>query len=371
MNQTKIYIFITLILSVFIISCKEQNNKNPPVKNDNEIKNSQKDTPSIETTLLVATQKPYFSQYHSNLDGMVSEFVRKMYQDKSGNYWFGTNGDGLIRYDGESLEQFTDDKGFGGTAVREIAEDKEGNIWFGTSGGLSKYDGESFSTFSKNEGLLDNEIWALEIEQNGLIWVGSIEGVSVFDGVKFTEFPIPKADVVNPKPMLSHKRVSKILEDQKGNIWFATDGYGITIYNGKDFTHFSKKNGLPDNNVADILEDEGGNIWIGSMFGGISRYDGKSFTNFTENGIITGIETYNLCEDEKGNIWFSAENIGVYQYNGKSFTLFTKEDGLSTNGIQSILVDKKGQLWFGSWSGVSIYSEGSISNVEDIKVWAK
>jgi len=371
MNQTSRSIFIALILLVFIISCKKQENKESSQVKDVELNTKQKDTSIIETTFKSTTQKPFFSQYHSTLDGMVSEFVRKMYQDKSGNYWFGTNGDGLIRYDGKSFEKFTINEGFGGTAVRGIAEDQAGNIWFGTSGGLSKYDGKSFTNFSKKEGLLDNEIWSIEIDHNGKIWVGSIEGVSVFDGESFTAFPIPQADVNNPQPMLSHKRVSRILEDQKGNMWFVTDGYGICIYNGKTFSHITKEIGLPDNNVADILEDKKGNIWIGTYFGGLSRYDGETFTNFTENGIITGIETYNFCEDTNGNIWFSAENVGVYQYNGKSFKLFTKKDGLATNGIQSIFEDKKGQLWFGTWSGVSIYDGNSFFSVTDMESWTK
>ena len=37
-----------------------------------------------------------FPQIHTNLNGMVREFVRTMYQDTKGNYWFGTNGNGII-----------------------------------------------------------------------------------------------------------------------------------------------------------------------------------------------------------------------------------------------------------------------------------
>ncbi len=73
---------------------------------------------------------------------MVREFVRAMYQDKKGNYWFGTNGNGIIRYDGQTLEKVTIEQKQKWVSVREIIEDKVGNIWFGTSSGLVKYDGE-------------------------------------------------------------------------------------------------------------------------------------------------------------------------------------------------------------------------------------
>ena len=70
----------------------------------------------------------------------------------------GTNGDGVARYDGDTLEYFSQYAGFGGAAVRGIVEDKEGNVWFGTSGGLTKYDGVSFTNYTTKNGLVDNDI---------------------------------------------------------------------------------------------------------------------------------------------------------------------------------------------------------------------
>ena len=57
--------------------------------------------------LILKNSNTTFPQIHTNLNGMVREFVRTMYQDKKGNYWFGTNGDGIIRYDGRILEKIT------------------------------------------------------------------------------------------------------------------------------------------------------------------------------------------------------------------------------------------------------------------------
>jgi streptogramin lyase len=122
---------------------------------------------------------------------------------------------------------------------------------------------------------------------------------------------------------------------------------------------------------ADILEDKQGNIWIGTFYGGVSKYDGKTYTNFTKDGIIEGIETYNFCEDRQGNIWFSAEGYGVYRYDGANFTQFTTENGLTTNVVQSILEDNKGQLWFGTWQGISIYDGNNFMNAKDKEPWTK
>ena len=71
----------------------------------------------------------------------LSQFVRRIFQDRSGCLWFGTNGDGVGRYNGKVVEFFSVKEGFPGEAVRAIVQDKHDTIWFGTDHGLIKYAG--------------------------------------------------------------------------------------------------------------------------------------------------------------------------------------------------------------------------------------
>jgi ligand-binding sensor domain-containing protein len=123
--------------------------------------------------------------------------------------------------------------------------------------------------------------------------------------------------------------------------------------------------------VADILEDTKGNIWLGSFYGGVSKYDGKKFTHFTKDGIIKGEEAYNLYEDSRGHIWFTAEGYGVYRYDGTHFTQYTSDDGLTTNVVQSILEDNKGQYWFGTWQGMCIFDGQKFVDAKEKEPWTK
>ncbi|MCF1191441.1 hypothetical protein LRR18_07580 [Mangrovimonas sp. AS39] len=306
---------------------------------------------------------------HATFNGKVSEFIWQIYQDKNAHYWFGTNHDGILFYDNNSLKHYTSKDGIGGNAVRAILEDQEGNIWFGTSNGLTNYNGNIFKNYTVADGLIDNEIWSITIDRNGLIWIGTVGGVSTFNGKTFKTFEVPKPQIYNAEPMLSQNRVSDILIDKDNEIWFVNDGYGVTKYNGHTFEFYSKDNGLTDNSVADLFEDSNGTIWIGTYYGGVSTYDGNDFTNFTEKGVIKGIETYNFFEDKKGNIWFSAENQGVYSYNGNEFKLYNMADGLATNGIQSIFQDHKGQMWFSTWDGLSLFDGNQIVNASEREPW--
>jgi ligand-binding sensor domain-containing protein len=121
----------------------------------------------------------------------ISPFVRRIAQDQNGAFWFGTNGDGVCRYDGKSLDYFTVENGFGGRAVRAIVEDKKGSLWFGTSGGVTRYEGGAFTNFTEEDGLSSNDVWSLCIDRAGSIWVGTLGGVFRYDGKSFNHFKDP------------------------------------------------------------------------------------------------------------------------------------------------------------------------------------
>ena len=130
------FVFIALHLSPCYGQVKENGGKE-----ENATKNQR----------TVLKQNTTFPQIHTNLNGMVREFVRTMYQDTKGNYWFGTNGNGIIRYDGQTLETITIEGINSYMRVIEIVEDKAGNVWFGTSNGLIKYDGKKFKKKKKKK----------------------------------------------------------------------------------------------------------------------------------------------------------------------------------------------------------------------------
>ena len=303
-------------------------------------------------------------------NSQVGQYLVEIFEDSKDNLWFGTMSKGVARYDGKSLIYFSSKEGMAGNTVASIEEDKDGVLWFGTHDGLTKYDGQTFTNFTKKDGLIHNRVSNLLIDSKGIFWIGTWGGVSKFDGKTFTDFPLPTPDVEVPNYQATQEWVTEIVEDSQGNIWFGRSGYAACKWDGKSFTHFTKKDGLPSNCVQAITEDSRGNIWFGTRVsekdhpspnkrvgaGGLTKYNGKTFTQFSEKEGLSKNDIYSIYKDKRGDLWIGANGVGLYRYDGKTFTLFNETDRPDLNknllGIQSILEDKNGALWVGLSGGL-------------------
>ena len=311
----------------------------------------------------------------------IDAYVVAAFEDSKGNLWFGTNGQGVARWDGTSLSFLSIPQGLIGDVVTGIGEDGEGYLWFGTHDGTSRYDGSKFTGFGPAEGLTGAGCKVL-VDRNGSVWVGTSDGVFRFNGKRFIAFALPTPVIDAPSFKMVPGKVWDLFEDSKGNIWFGRDGYGACKYDpsaalrtgGATFTHFTKKDGLCSNNVASIVEDAQGNIWFGSITsdfppineGGVARYDGKTFTQFPEEKGLTANDIYNLYADRAGNIWIGAIRVGACRFDGKTFTLFDKTDRPDLTkyfAIQAFVEDRHGTLWFGFSGGLFMFNGSSFVNV--------
>ena len=290
-----------------------------------------------------------------------------IYQDQNNHYWFGSNGNGVFRYDGKKLIQYTKKDGLVNNTIRSIQGDQLGNVFIGTPHGVSKYDGTTFTTLvpiisAANEWKLNpTDLW---FNCNG-------NALYRYDGTSLYELTLPNQDLkktfgidvvgigfrgMNDSPYA----VYGLDKDKAGNLWIGTVTAGAFRYDGNDFLWVSEKelSTLPDGRVPGVrsmLEDKAGNMWLSNF---ISKYqiseDGFSYEK------LVGIDPANELlqdrlpyfnsglADKDGNLWMTTYGGGVWKYDGQKLYNFPVIDGVTEALSISIYEDNQGVLWLGT-----------------------
>lgn len=271
-------------------------------------------------------------------NGLPSNTIYTMCRSKRGGLWLGTYR-GLSYYDGATFTHYSPASGLPGENIRGLCEDRQGNLWIGFSGqGIAKYDGDSLTTFTDNAPSKYN--WSIIEDRQGNIWWASARGVSKYDGKNITQYTINEG--------LHSHHIRTIIEDKKGNIWIATRSTGLYKFNGKKMIHYGQNKGLPETNILALLEDKQGNIWISYNNVGLIKFDGENFVQYPQVDGLPGTNILSLENDVAGNLWLGTQQ-GLVRFDGKSFTQLTEQVGLVGSTVLNISSDNLGNLWLGTY----------------------
>ena len=122
---------------------------------------------------------------------------------------------------------------------------------------------------------------------------------------------------VKQKLHFSHRQTNFLINDTTGKpIVKDAQGKGF-------FATYTTDDGLALDQVYCSYKDKWGNLWFGTNGGGVSKYDGKSFTTYSSaQGLASNI-IWCITQDHAGNLWFGTDGSGVSKFNGESFTIYT------------------------------------------------
>jgi ligand-binding sensor domain-containing protein len=336
-------------------------------------------------------------------------YVYDVMQDKTGNVWFATD-DGVYKYDGKTLAKFSlqnvsnwflnlfgnynnqsasNQNNVKPNEVRKIMQDKDGNIWFGVVGPtVYRYDGKDITPIKvmscKDDNDLSYGINTIYQDTKGNIWFsnggcGLCHGLYRLEALNAHHPCITgscKHDISNANDVKNHEEqihhlfvevktngtknhltVCSILEDKKGNIWFAVGDSGVFKWDGKVLVQISGINNFNKSFVMELFEDSHGNIWMPTgesgmniaYNNGVFMYDGKEVKQVLKRGGFSPANTNTILEDNDRRIWFTdGFKGGVYCYDGSKFINTIATESLQNKRITSIAKDNNGNLWFGS-----------------------
>jgi class 3 adenylate cyclase/ligand-binding sensor domain-containing protein len=128
--------------------------------------------------------KAYTNHDFSALNKATKEYFSAVFQENSNEFWFGTMGDGLFKYNSKTKKtiQYDKSKGLPNNVIYgvEATELNPKYIWLSTNKGVAALNikNEHFYTFSEKDGLMSNELnlGASFLSQNGEIYFGGIQG---------------------------------------------------------------------------------------------------------------------------------------------------------------------------------------------------
>ena len=70
------------------------------------------------------------------------------------------------------------------------------------------------------------------------------------------------------------------------------------------FINYTTAQGLANNVVWSITEDKSGNLWFGTDGGGVSKYDGKTFTSYTPaQGLVDDVIQSMATDKRERVVW--------------------------------------------------------------------
>ncbi len=289
----------------------------------------------------------------------IDDSIWGIYQDQNNIFWFGSNGEGVYRYDGKAIIHFTTKDGLCNNYIWSIQGDTSGNVYFNTRQGISKFDGQTFTTLnpaaSSEWKLQPYDLWFNGTQDSGLVYR--------YDGATLHRLELPKTQLGEafiakfprsqyPNMVYSPYDVYGILKDRSGNIWFGTTCLGACRYDGKSFTWITDS-ALLESPIRCIYEDKNGNYWFGNSGQAVYHYNGKNIVNLREEKGIGDVEgtlvSYmSIAEDNNGDIWLATYGAGVWRYDGEHVTRYPINDGSTNVTLFFVYKDNHGDLWLGT-----------------------
>ncbi len=270
-------------------------------------------------------------------DGLASNTLLRLYQDKAGYLWISSY-DGLTRFDGSKFITYTKSNGLPSSQVQAMIDDSSGNLWIGTGAGLVKYSAGEFIRLENAFDLVIQTLWIDESKHSLLIGTRG-QGLFTYDiearRCEKIESPYDK-DIIRAA-----------IKDDRGRIWAGSERAGLSYYLNGHWEKFSEKDGLPNHEINCLYQNENGSLYVGTNTG-LYLYDGLRFTRLPEfiNKLVNGI-----IKDNLGNLWILTSS-GLFKQNADGLleTLNTS-NGLSNNSVQDILFDSEGSIWLATYRG--------------------
>jgi len=335
-----------------------------------------------------------------SFEGITFTSILCMAQDDAGNMYFGTDGNGIIKYENGKINVFTKadglvsdviisiTKGFNndiiagtfwgafiirgkevlkipfteGARINDIYIDEDQNMFFGTDLGLYRINEREgiYEKLLEGEKLSTREVNTIAMDHEGNLWLGMEKGGLIL-------LKVGKLTSLTSYNGLSISRTNVIQERTPSEFWIGSDNGHIDIFDTKtnSVRPLKFKSDIANRGVRDILFDKE-DVWVAS-YKGLLKITKNEEINYTESDGLSSRLIRRIIKDQEGNLLVATRSGGLNKIspNGK-IEIFDKTRGLKSNYILSMLETKEGLHVGTNRGGISIiHDDGEIENIDD------
>lgn len=131
------------------------------------------------------------------------------------------------------------------TSFQHLLFDQNGLMYLATSDGIIVYNGISEQFIRNSENAVNHIVTSMIEDADKIIWLGCDDGQI---------FKILNNELIQwlPQEGLPKHKISKMIVDDKNQLWIATKGEGVYVYNHKYIYHFGIEDGLNTEDINDM-----------------------------------------------------------------------------------------------------------------------
>ncbi len=251
-----------------------------------------------------------------NTNSLLSDHINVLFEDKSGNIWFGAN-EGVCSVD-QSHRNWRHYPMPELGVVLALTQDARGDVWVGGYGfPLYKINPSTRETAVFQDNRFDH-VYSL-LSDGDCVWIGGIDSplarynvqnesletypvrnvgdirkssdgkltLATSGGLCVLEPTTGSVEIIDSFESKTLAYPVRCLANQVYTVWLATDGDGLICYDRKTGTSrsFTKESGLTDDSITGVVVDVQDNVWF-TTFDSLYRLDPVSGTPVDMNGFL-------------------------------------------------------------------------------------